>query len=100
MAIERAQPITPAPALMPQHHPMTSPSDDLPPVAPSASADQVAEERRARRRNVVTVSMPDALMGLADATGRDPGELASAILAEQAPILAAKAADALRAVLS
>jgi hypothetical protein len=82
---------------------MNDPIDNEAKAAPSpgaaAAADQSAEERRTRRRNVVTVSMPDALMGLADATGRDPGELASAILAEQSPILAAKAANALRAVL-
>ena len=38
-------------------------------------------------------------MDLAGSTGRDPEDLAQAILAQQAPILAARAAEALKGVL-
>lgn len=102
----RSHPITPAPALMPQHDPTMS-EDTAPytvtPTAPSpgaaAAADQTAEERRARRRNVASISMPDAILDLARRTNQDPEDLAQRILDQQAAILAARAAEALKAVL-
>lgn len=122
----RSHPITQAPALMPRHtmntehlNNTTAPSPGaaaaedqatVPPLtkeelARMIEADEASRKNAkdakdaSRRRNAVTVSLPDELAALAKSTGRDPEHLAQSILAQQAPILAARAAEALKAVL-
>ena len=94
----RSSPITPAPALMPQHLPMSltianttdheteTEPEEITAAAPSpgaAAADDQAEERRARRRRVATVEIPEAVHAIATLTGRDAGEIIEDLLAAQ-----------------